>query len=41
LIFLPTARPCSREFSLTALAYNLWRVLNLVGFIELMAALTT
>ncbi len=27
------------EFSLTALAYNLRRVLNLVGFIELMAAL--
>jgi transposase len=28
------------EFSLTALAYNLRRVLNLVGFTELMAALT-
>ena len=27
------------EFSLTALAYNLRRVLNLVGFTELMAAL--
>jgi hypothetical protein len=27
------------EFSLTALAYNLRRVLNLVGFSELMAAL--
>ena len=26
------------EFSLTALAYNLRRVLNLVGFTELMAA---
>jgi hypothetical protein len=26
------------EFSLTALAYNLRRVLNLVGFIELMAS---
>jgi Transposase DDE domain len=26
------------EFSLTALAYNLRRVLNLVGFAELMAA---
>jgi hypothetical protein len=28
------------EFSLTALAYNLRRVLNLVGFTELMAAVT-
>ena len=28
------------EFSLTALAYNLRRVLNLVGFTELMAALS-
>jgi len=28
------------EFSLTALAYNLRRVLNIVGFTELMAALT-
>ena len=27
------------EFSLTALAYNLRRVLNIVGFTELMAAL--
>ena len=27
------------EFSLTALAYNLRRVLNIVGFAELMAAL--
>ena len=26
------------EFSLTALAYNLRRVLNIVGFAELMAA---
>ncbi len=26
------------EFSLTALAYNLWRVLNLVGFRTLMTA---
>jgi hypothetical protein len=26
------------EFSLTALAYNLTRALNLVGFTELMAA---
>jgi hypothetical protein len=29
------------EFSLTALAYNLSRVLNLVGFAELMAAVAT
>lgn len=29
------------EFSLTALAYNLRRVLNLVGFAELMAAVAT
>ena len=29
------------EFSLTALAYNLRRVLNLVKFSELMAALAT
>jgi hypothetical protein len=28
------------EFSLTALAYNLRRVLNIVGFTELMAAVT-
>ena len=28
------------EFSLTALAYNLRRVLNIVGFAALMAALT-
>jgi hypothetical protein len=28
------------EFSLTALAYNLRRVLNLVAFTDLMAALT-
>jgi hypothetical protein len=27
------------EFSLTALAYNLRRVLNIVGFADLMAAL--
>ena len=26
------------EFSLTALAYNIWRVLSLVAFDELMAA---
>jgi hypothetical protein len=32
-------RKVRAEFSLTALAYNLRRVLNLVGFIELMAAL--
>jgi hypothetical protein len=32
-------RRSAPEFSLTALAYNLRRVLNLVGFIELMAAL--
>ncbi len=29
------------EFSLTALAYNLRRVLNIVGFAELMAAVAT
>jgi hypothetical protein len=29
------------EFSLTALAYNLKRVLNLAGFGELMAAVLT
>jgi len=27
------------EFSLTALAYNLWRVLNIVEFPDLIAAL--
>jgi transposase len=29
------------EFSLTALAYNLRRVLNIVGFAELMATVAT
>jgi hypothetical protein len=30
----------AQQVSLTALAYNLRRVLNLVGFAELMAAVT-
>ena len=37
--FLMRRLPKGRaEFSLTALAYNLRRVLNIVGFTELMAA---